>query len=182
MLVRCRGFPDYLIVLCSKDEQKKALATVQSCVTDAKELASDESVTDVEDEPIPIVSAISEEVIPEFEQPPEPEVERVQVQTLRKVRTVKFAPGHHIVEESGHEPEVEQPVDDDPTPFNPLQGIMEKAISKVQGTAVQDRHTESMVFWFSAFVLTFITIGVCVALHLLQLRISIIASRLAIHH
>lgn len=56
------------------------------------------------------------------------------------------------------------------------------AITSVQNNVETDRQQESLVFCVSAFILMFTTVGVCVALYLLQLRISVIGSHLAAKH
>lgn len=63
-----------------------------------------------------------------------------------------------------------------------LHTALTSAIASVQNNVETDRQQESLVFCVSAFILMFTTVGVCVALYLLQLRISVIGSHLAAKH
>lgn len=115
---------------------------------------------------------------PESEPEPDsqPEVGQVQVKTLRRV---KFAPVHQQVEL--HPQPVKTPFEPDKTDLqeHDMQKVLDNAVSRAHHKVERSRQQDSVIFFVSAFVLLFTTVGVCVALHMLQLRMSVIASRLA---
>lgn len=181
ILIRCTASPDYLIALCSKDEQKNALSQIRSVLSDAKDLDSDDYFSDGEDDPALPDSAFTAKDSSTHSDPhPPSNLEHVKVATIRKPRTVKFAPTHYIVEEKKPpiKPSQEKPLDS----VNPVETIMETALSKVQHAASKDRQLHSNLFCISAFTLLFTTIAIFVALHLLHLRMSIVANHFAAHH
>lgn len=181
ILIRCDMSPDYVVAFCSTDEQQHVLSLLRSIVSDAKELASDETASYGDDDSTLAFSSINNETsFPHCDTQSCPKAEHVKVATLRKPRRVKFAPTHYIVEEK--KPFIKPSEEKRGDPVIPLQKVMEKALLKVHDTTDHNRQMESSLFCVSAFILMLTIVGVFVALHLLHLRMSMVANHLALHH